>query len=191
MLLCATGRPPASSVPPGRPATLVSSTRSRPFWPTGVPGGKPRANVASRSARVLGGATVPAIDEASEPSGELRWSPGPSASTWPPRARIFARCGATVRRVSDSPRARPGKTRLGSQSILSPSNGSTSCPRIVPKMRVRTVSRTRVPPPVSCAFAASSDVVVAVAPAILYARSNAASEILSREPEVRRPYIRG
>jgi hypothetical protein len=87
----------------------------------------------------------------------------------PRRPRIRARRGATVRRV--------------------PSIGTTTCPRMVPNRRVATATGTRAPAPSSRASPASSDVVVAVAPASSYARSNARGDVSSRALWVSIPYM--
>ena len=78
------------------------------------------------------------------PSGEVRLSP--LASGVLSRARIAARGGRVVRRLSCSPVRRPGHVSRGVQAIRAlsplPLTGMRATAAMVPKMRVRTRTGT-------------------------------------------------
>ena len=136
-------RLPASSVPPGRPRSSESKTRSRPVVPTVASSGTPSAR--SSSARAAGIAPIaPAIAEAAVPSGEVRSTPW--ASGVPLRKRRFARGGSCVLRLSRCPRSTPGNVRFCVHATRAasslPSNGRRRVAWTVPKTRVVTVIGT-------------------------------------------------
>ena len=85
-----------------------------------------------------GGPSVPTIEAATSGISDVR--SGPAASALPLRAKIVARRGSCVLRLSFSPAASPGKTSCGDQatrrSSSAPVNSRRSVARIVRKTRV-------------------------------------------------------
>ena len=134
-------RPPANSVPPGRPARRSLNTRSRPEMPTSALSGSPRA----RSSRRRSGGIGPSCPTTcAATSGITDTRSVPWARGWPSRASRSARGASSVRRLSRSPGATPGNVISGRQAIRtsspSPENASRTFPRTTPKIRVRTLT---------------------------------------------------
>ena len=181
---------PASSWPPGVPATSFSTARSRPESPTGVLAGKPRASSDWRSAAVSAWPTVPAIDAPTPPAGELRALPGPDTSVCPSRERIGARSGARVSRRSSAPRGMPGNDMLRAQPTRPSFVRSRRSARTVPKMRVFTIIGTlTMPAPTSFGLPAVIRVAVAIVRARTYAAANVAGLTRACDSGVSSPYI--
>ena len=113
-VLTASTRSSAFSSPPGVPSNSRWKARSRPETPTGVSRSKPRAKSSRRSRRSSLSATDPAIDAPVSPSGDVRASAGPSASTLASADRIRARSGTWLRRDRDSLSPDRGARGVGS-----------------------------------------------------------------------------
>ena len=138
--------PPASSSPPGLPGQLGPRRRARGRSARRACRAGSRARRARRALRrrASAGASVPAIEPPGAPSGELRASGRPSASTLPSRASRIARRGGTLRASTGaSPGAGPGKARCGSHSTRSSRTGTSDRARTA---RRRGCARSRAPP---------------------------------------------
>ena len=113
----------------------------------------------------------------------------------PSRARIAARSGMRISRLSSSPGLRPGNTRWGAHSIAgSPStpspSGSVTVPSTSPKICVRAVIGTATVSSIgSCGRSADSRSSVAVICARRCARTNARGDVSARARGVSIAYI--
>ncbi len=139
---------PASSLPPGVPASWFWNTCSRPSSPTLAPAGYPSASYWAASVGGIGPRT-PTISDATSGIGDVR--PGPSASGVPSLAKIAPRAPSSVRRERRSPRRRPGNRRVPAKRMVAleplPSSGTSSVSRKVPNSRVRASIRTGIHAP--------------------------------------------